>query len=287
MINTNEHHMRLKLMEFAIENESIKCMIETGDRTNPNVKKDELYDYVIIYGVEDLKEFRNSRKIEEYFGSLLTLQKKEGMQFLKKFYQNSLRYILVLDDITKLDITFILYNEAQEYLDKDSLAKILLDKEDLLEGKEELSEATYRQHRPTREEFLNCCSNFFVTSLNIGKGLYHDKVLCSTNIYMEAKKYLDEMTAYYIGCNYNFGVNVGQHYEHFKTYLPEDHYEKYLEIYPQPDRDKLWTNLFQLCMLFRKEALVVAEKLNYDYPKEADRDIIKKLREIWGKYTEV
>ena len=287
MINTNEHHMRLKLMEFAIENESIKCMIETGDRTNPNVKKDELYDYVIIYGVEDLKEFRNSRKIEEYFGSLLTLQKKEGMQFLKKFYQNSLRYILVLDDITKLDITFILYNEAHEYLDKDSLAKILLDKEDLLEGKEELSEATYRQHRPTREEFLNCCSNFFVTSLNIGKGLYHDKVLCSTNIYMEAKKYLDEMTAYYIGCNYNFGVNVGQHYEHFKTYLPEDHYEKYLEIYPQPDRDKLWTNLFQLCMLFRKEALVVAEKLNYDYPKEADRDIIKKLREIWGKYTEV
>ena len=53
---------------------------------------------------------------------------------LKKFYQNSLRFILVLDDITKLDITFILYKEAQEYLDKDSLAKILLDKEDLLEG---------------------------------------------------------------------------------------------------------------------------------------------------------
>lgn len=287
MINTNEHQLRLKLMEFAIENESIKCMIETGDRTNPNIKKDELYDYVIIYGVEDLKEFRNSRKIEDYFGSLLTLQKKEGMQFLKKFYQNSLRYILVLDDITKLDITFILYNEAQEYLDKDSLAKVLLDKEELLEGKEELSEATYRQHKPSQEEFLNCCRNFFVISLNIGKGLYHDKVLYSTNIYMEAKKYLDEMTAYYIGCNYNFGVNVGQHYEHFKTYLPEDHYEKYLEIYPQPDRDKLRTNLFQLCMLFRKEALVVAEKLNYDYPKEADRDIIKKLREIWGKYTEV
>lgn len=287
MINTNEHQLRLKLMEFAIENEGVKCMIETGDRTNPNIKKDELYDYIIIYGVEDLKEFRNSRKIEEYFGSLLVLQKKEGMQFLKKFYQNSLRFILVLDDITKLDITFILYKEAQEYLDKDSLGKILLDKEELLEGKEELSEANYRQHKPTQEEFSNCCSNFFVIALNIGKGLYHDKVLYATNIYMDAKKYLDEMTAYYIGCNYNFGVNVGQHYEHFKTYLTEDHYEKYLEIYPQPDRDKLWTNLFQLSMLFRKEALVVAEKLNYNYPKEADRDIIKKLREIWGKYTEV
>ena len=73
MLNTNEHQLRLKLMEFAIENEGVKCMIETGDRTNPNIKKDELYDYVIIYGVEDLKEFRNSSKIEEYFGSLLVL----------------------------------------------------------------------------------------------------------------------------------------------------------------------------------------------------------------------
>lgn len=287
MLNTNEHQLRLKLMEFALEDENIKCMIETGDRTNPNIKKDELYDYIIVYGVEDLNEYRSSRKIEEYFESLIILQKKEGTKFLKQFSQNSIRYLLVLDDITKLDLTFILYRDAQDYLNKDSLSKVLLDKEELLEGPEEISEANYLQHRPSEQEFMNCCNNFFIVVLNIGKGLYHDKVLYSINIYMEAKKYLDEMTAYYIGCNHNFGVNVGQHYEHFKTYLPEDHYEHYLEIYPQPDRDKLWTSLFKLCMLFRKEGLAVAEKLDYHYPKLADRDIIKKLREIWARYTEM
>ena len=287
MKNTQEHAMRLKLMEFALKNENIKAMIETGERNNPNFEKDEILDYNIIYAVEDLTEFRNSREIDEYFDSLLILKNKGGITFFKKLYQDTIQHIVVLDDITKLNLTFILYRDAQEYLDKDSLAKVLLDKEDLLQGQGKLSEVNYRIQKPTEEEFLDCCNHFFVIVLNIAKGLYYGKVLYAINIYLEAKKYLDEMTAYYIGSNHNFGVSVGQNYENFQTYLPQDHYEKYLEIYPTPDRDILWKNLFNLCMLFRKEGLVVAEKLNYSYPKLADRDIIQKIREVWGKYTKM
>ncbi|HHX69812.1 MAG: aminoglycoside 6-adenylyltransferase [Miniphocaeibacter sp.] len=282
----NKENLLSAMMKIVYNNKNIVCLLETGERVNTTISKDSLMGFKLILGVKDLNEIALLESMKEIIESSFILQKEDGLSMMNNYFGDVLRYIAVIDDLTIVDFTFFKYDDVQSYIDVDSLCKIHIDKNNGLVGNVKITDVKYRQLKPTQKEFLKCCNEFFIYALKIARGLYRSEIIYSMNLFTKLKARLDKMTLYYIGCQYDFSVNIGAYDKNMKTYLEKSHYEKLLETYPSPDKDKLWTALFNACMLFRKEGLHVSEKLEYLYPKEADREIVKYLREVWNMYAQ-
>lgn len=275
------------LIQFGQSQEKIRSVVQTGKRALPDYSKDSSLDYEMIYGVLDLMPFRNPKFLKEIFGEPLIFKKTDGLKMIQKATKDSLVYEMILDTLEKITLSFILEEKMQDYINGDSKAKILVDKEGGLRGNEYVSDISYRQSKPTQQEFLDTCQRFFMSALKMAKGLYRGKVIYSISVFGEMRKALDEMTAFYIGAEYDFRVSLGENYEFLENYLDPEMYEFYLQTFPQPDRDSLWKALFNSCMLFRKEGLEISRKIDYEYPKRADRDILQEIRRIHNLYIQI
>lgn len=269
-----------RIIKFARDDDKIRSLIETGRRLNPSIKSRDEIDYHYVFGVHDLLDFKDPRYVEDIFEDLLLIRKADKISYSNKINPNNVNYNLVLDDISKVSLFFIEANTMQEYINQDSLSNILIDKDDLLVGNPTKSDVYFRQAKPSKNDFNTACSDIFMYSLVVAKALYRNEDLYAMKMFFNIIYALDRMTGFYIGCNYNFSVNIGYNFEYIKTYLTEEHYKRYLETYPSPFIEDLWEKLFKACELFRKEGLYVAENLGYEYPKKADRDIMKKIRDI-------
>ena len=269
------------IMKIVYDNKNIICLLETDDRMNSSITDDGLLDFKFIIGVKDLTdELKLLESVEEIIKDSYILHKQENLSVMNNYFVNLIRYITILKDITKVDFTFMRHEDIQSYIDLDSLCKIHIDKEDKLIGNAKITDVKYRQLQPTNREYIKCCNEFFIKSLAVAKGIYRGEIVYSMNVYRELHDRLQTMTNYYIGCEYGFSVNIGKKNKNIITYLEVNHYDKFLESFPVPDKDKLLNILYNTFMLFRKEGLLVAEKLNFEYPKEADREIIKYIREL-------
>ena len=269
------------IMKIVYDNKNIICLLETDDRMNSSITDDGLLDFKFTIGVKDLTdELKLLESVEEIIKDSYILHKQENLSVMNNYFVNLIRYITILKDITKVDFTFMRYEDIQSYIDLDSLCKIHIDKEDKLIGNAKITDVKYRQLQPTNREYIKCCNEFFIKSLAVAKGIYRGEIVYSMNVYRELHDRLQTMTNYYIGCEYGFSVNIGKKNKNIITYLEVNHYDKFLESFPVPDKDKLLNILYNTFMLFRKEGLLVAEKLNFEYPKEADREIIKYIREL-------
>ena len=270
------------LMRIVLDNKNLTALLETGRRMNLSLKQDNMPDYKIIIGVKDLNEIGLLETFQELIESSKILHKKKGLTMMNNYFGNVLRYIVVLEDITKVDFTFMKNTDLQSYINIDSLCKVHLDKESNLVSNVKITDSKYRQLKPTQKEFISCCNEFFIKAISIAKALYRSDPFYACNLFDELRYQLNVMTTYYIGAKYDFAVNIGPRFKSFKTYLEREHFEKFMEIFPKPESESVWAALFNACMLFRREGLEVADILDYDYPKMADRDIIKFIREIWN-----
>ncbi|WP_297810091.1 aminoglycoside 6-adenylyltransferase [uncultured Finegoldia sp.] len=271
------------VLDFSKKDDDIRSLVETGRRLNPSIERDENSDYHFVLGVSDLEKYKDSHIIENMFGDVLMLEKSDKLTYTNKINPHNVSYTIILDDITKIRIFFIKENSMQSYINEDSQADILLDKDQVLVGNSTKSDVCFRQMKPTRSEFESLVNQMFINSLNVAKGLYRKEEIYAIHMFNNVRDNVDKMTGYYIGTNYDFNVNIGYNYEYIKTYLQKEHYERYLETYPLPELENLWSTLFKSCELFRKQGLYVADILGYEYPKRIDRDIMQKIRDIWQR----
>lgn len=269
-------------MRVVLNNKNLTALLETGRRMNLSLRQDDMPDFKVIIGVKDLNELGLLETFQELIESSRILQKRQGLSMMSNYFSNVLRYVVILEDITKVDFTFMKNTDLQSYINVDSLCKLHLDKENMLVSNSKITDAKYRQLKPTQKEYVQCCNEFFIKSVEITKALNRNEFFYASNLFDDLRYQLNLMTEYYIGAKYDFAVNIGPRFKSFKTYLEKEHYDKFLQMYPNPEREQLWNSLFSACTLFRKEGLEVAEILSYEYPKRADRDIVKFIRDIWN-----
>lgn len=276
------------IIDFANREDFIQSLIETGPRTDPTVEKTDLLDYNFTFGTENISRYRSTKFFMDELGDdfLLVQKRKVDLSHIDNTINEALSYVVITNDIVRINLTFMQNLNIQDYVNNMSMAKVIIDKTEEIDISTIPINKVYIYPKPSKDDYLTCCNEFFVNVLDIGKGLYEGKTLYAINkYYEEVKNRLDEMTAYFIGCTYDFRVDVGNNYENFKLYLDTEHYDRYLMTYPEPDREKMWATLFNSCMLFRKQALVVGDKLGFEYIKFADRDILSYLRKLWNQYS--
>lgn len=276
------------IIDFVKKDDFILSLVETGPRTDPTVEKTELLDYNYAFGTENISKYRSKKFfLEDLEDEFLIVQKRDiSLPFLENSTKDIVNYVIITKDMKRLNLTFIQNHNIQKYVNNMSMAKVLVDKKEVIDKEKIPVNKIFVFEKPSEEDYIKCCNDFFINVLNIGIALSEGKILYGINRYYEdVKNRLDTMTAYYIGCMYDFRVDVGKNYENFKLYLDREHYDRYLQTYPTPDRENLWLTIFNACMLFRKEGLVVAENMGYEYTKLEDREILVKLRKLWNKHT--
>ncbi|MEJ2758141.1 MAG: aminoglycoside 6-adenylyltransferase, partial [Anaerolineales bacterium] len=136
-----EKEMYDLILNFARADENIRLVVINGSRANPNAKKDTFQDYDAACFVRDVSPYQQREDIPAYFGELMILQIPEEMGSPPPANDGRYGYLMQFMDGTRIDLGFSPLSELPSALHRESLTKVLLDKDELAEGIAPPSEA--------------------------------------------------------------------------------------------------------------------------------------------------
>lgn len=273
-----EQEMFELIMNFANKDERVRAVILNGSRANPNATKDKYQDYDIVYVVEKLEQFKSDYKWLDVFGERLIMQTPQTMRNPDK--GDHFTWLMLFNDGNRIDLTLIPLDKI-EFLQKDSLTRVLLDKDKIIAPLPPSGDKDYLIEKPNELFYYSCCNNFFWCMQNVAKAIARDELAYAmTMFHCIVREELHEMICWYIGIHNNFSVSAGKMGRNFKKYLPDRLFEQYSKTYSTADYDNFWNAAFVSCDLFRFLAQHVANFFGYNYNDKDDNGIIKYMNMV-------
>src|SRR3954466_14125084 len=103
------------ILNIAEKDESIRAVLLTGSRANPNAGKDKLQDFDVIYIVIQLDTFTKDHSWIDVFGERLILQLPGEMTIGDKD-QHAFPYLILFKDGNRIDLTLLPLNRLSYFL---------------------------------------------------------------------------------------------------------------------------------------------------------------------------
>lgn len=260
----SEKEMLDLIIGTAKKDERIRAVYMNGSRTNKNVKKDIFQDYDIVYVVKQNKPFYEEKDWIDVFGERLYMQcpdEVDSYNGIKVDFDKCYGWLIQFKDGNRLDLHVVPVEEADVLSDK--LCVILLDKDGILPEIPEPSDEDYWIRKPTQEQFLACCNEFWWCLNNIAKGLWREEIPYVQEIFYDAvHPQLVRLMNWKIGYETGFHISTGKASKYMKSYLPDDIWNRFLKTYISGSIDDIWDSVFTLCNLFN--------------------DIARELERCWG-----
>lgn len=272
------------ILEVAKNDERIRAVYMNGSRTNPNVSEDEFRDYDIVYVVTDTESFINDKNWISAFGDLAICQEPDKIdQILGKSmdFTKSYAWLMLFKDGSRIDLTIQTKEIALSAYTSDRLTVPLLDKDGILPPIPPPSDIDYWVRKPSEDEYMACCNEFWWCLNNVAKGITRDQLPYAMWMFNSpVRDMLHKMLDWYIGISTDFSVSVGYKGKYYKKYLPKNLYERYTKTYSDSDYSHLWEAVFTACDLFRDTALSVAGHLGYKYRADEDANMMAYLKSM-------
>src|SRR6478672_4007944 len=101
-----EKEIKTLILDIAEKNEIIRAVLLTGSKANPNVRKDKLQDFDIIYFVTQLDTFTQNHSWIDVFGERLIMQLPDEMAIGERD-QYAFHYLLLFTDGNRIDLTLL------------------------------------------------------------------------------------------------------------------------------------------------------------------------------------
>ena len=254
------------ILEVAKNDARIKAVYMNGSRTNENVPKDIFQDYDIVYVVEDTKGFIEDKDWIRIFGEILYMQYPDENPNYPSDKKNSYGYLMQFADGIRIDLTVQSVNHALQHIKDDKLCKILLDKENILPEIEVATDRQYWVTKPTQEQYLAACNEFWWCTNNIAKGLWREEipyVQDMTNNCVRTE--LITMLNWKAGILADWSVSTGKSSKYLYKWLSEEEWQMFLSTYFDGNVDHAWKSVFVMCELFENVAQFVGESLGWQY----------------------
>ena len=281
MRNSTEIYSLLEKITW--QDNRILALYMNGSRVNPNVMQDDFQDYDVVFVVTETFSFINDKQWINNFGNPLYFQLPDENPNFPNDKENFYGYLVQFDDGVRLDIHIETLQHALENIKKDSLCKILIDKNNYLPAIPESSDKDYWVKKPTQEQFVACCNEFWWCTNNLAKGLARKEILYvqdMTNFVV--RKELEKMLSWKVGIKTDFKVSVGKSAKYISKYLDKEIYENYLKTFFTCDIEAAWKSIFLMCDLFEKTALEVSSFLQYKYNKTECKNAKNYLEKIFA-----
>ena len=276
-----EQEMYETILDIARKDDRVKAVYMNGSRTNPNASRDIFQDYDIVYVVDETASFIEDKKWIQKFGDIMYMQYPDESPDYPNDKNNHYGWLMQFCDGNRVDLTVQTLSYAREHIADDKLCRVLLDKDNVLPA---IGESTDRERyvkRPTQEQFLSCCNEFWWCSNNIAKGLWREEITYvqdMTNFVV--RKQLEKMLSWKIGVKEDFGVSIGKSAKYMNRYLEKETYQRYLMTYFAADVEEAWKAVSVMCKLFDQTAKEVAAALNYRYDEHEAEMAEKYLMDV-------
>ena len=274
------------VLNFAFQDERIRIVTLEGSRPNVNIPKDNLQDYDITFFVIDMGEFLKSDDWLSVFGNRIMMQKPEDMELFPP-EEKGFSYIMLFDDGVKIDLTLLPVSMLEEYLTRDKLVKIMLDKDNMIKTEIVPTDEDYYIKCPTERKFDDCCNEFWNVATYVSKGLLRGEILFAIDHMNEVLRHeLLRMISWYVGTEKGFNFSLGKNYKFLDKHISKELWDNLLNTYSMSSYEEMWKS-FDLCLcLFKKISKKVADSLGYNYP-DYDENVTKYLetqKRISNKY---
>ncbi|HDR7538713.1 aminoglycoside 6-adenylyltransferase [Bacillus toyonensis] len=276
-----EKEMLDLIINTAKEDERIRAVIMNGSRVNPNVKKDCFQDYDIMYVVNDIQSYISNHNWIHRFGEIMIVQMPEEMSLIPADEDGKFPYLMQFMDGNRIDLTLVPVELIKKFVGKDSLSKLLLDKDNCLGEFPPASDKDYLVKKPTEKEFLDCCNEFWWCSTNVGKGLWREELTYAKGM-LEGpmRDMLVVMLEWHIGMKTKFTANAGKFGKYFEQYVEKDVWEQFKRTFSNAEYENIWDSFFIMGNLFRKVANEIANTYEYQYPQDDDDKVTSYLKHV-------
>ncbi|WP_242244787.1 aminoglycoside 6-adenylyltransferase [Bacillus cereus group sp. BfR-BA-01330] len=276
-----EKEMLDVIINIAKEDERIRAVIMNGSRVNPNVKRDCFQDYDIMYVVNDIQSFTSNHNWVHRFGEIMIVQMPEEMSLVQPDEDGKFPYLMQFMDGNRIDLTLVPVELIKKFVGQDSLSKLLLDKDNCMEGFPPASDKDYLIKKPTEKEFLDCCNEFWWCSTNVAKGLWREELSYAKEMLEgPVRDMFIVMLEWHIGMKTDFTVNTGKFGKHFEQYIEEDMWEQFKRTFSNAEYENIWESFFVMSDLFREVANEIANTYEYQYPQEDDDKVTNYLKHV-------
>ena len=267
------------LVKFAEHDHNVRAVMLNGSRVNQNAPEDIYQDYDVIFFVVDAeKEFyKKDQSWIHQFGQLVICQQNN-------FGKGDYIFLMQFADGVRIDLTFKDIAKIHEEIEKDSLSKILLDKDHTVRDIADPSEETYYVKRPSQEEWESTLNEIWWIQIYIAREICRDELPFARYLYdaifmVEIVKLL----SWFIGNEYDWKINVGKCGKWFKRLLRKELYDEFKELYSNNDYQDIWRNMRRARTLVRQIGLELGNKLHYQYPLVDDNNVTDYL----SKFDEI
>lgn len=220
------------------------------------------------------------------FGNRIMMQKPEDMELFPP-EEKGFSYIMLFDDGVKIDLTLLPVSMLEEYLTRDKLVKIMLDKDNMIKTEIVPTDEDYYIKCPTERKFDDCCNEFWNVATYVSKGLLRGEILFAIDHMNEVLRHeLLRMISWYVGTEKGFNFSLGKNYKFLDKHISKELWDNLLNTYSMSSYEEMWKS-FDLCLcLFKKISKKVADSLGYNYP-DYDENVTKYLetqKRISNKY---
>lgn len=276
-----EDEMLNLILQVAKADERIRAVLLTGSRANPNIAKDWLQDFDIIYFVTEYDSFLNDRNWIEVFGKRLILQLPDEMSFGEKSI-DAYHYLMLFEDGNRIDLTLYPIEKAGLNFHIDEPFTALLDKNNCLSNISLSTTSGFLIKRPSQKEFEDCCNEFWWVCPYVAKGLWR-KELTYAKAMMDGpvREMLLKTIEWYVGTETAFSMPFGKAGRHMKDHLSPELYERILLTYANANQEGNWNALFRMTDLFGEFAVAVAARLGLHYNVDEEKNVSGFLHRIY------
>ena len=281
MKTRTEEEMLALITGFAEADDRIRAVLMNGSRVDPNAARDPFQDYDIVNLVTDVEPFKDKGYVIPHFGETIVVEQPEAGPWPEGDADGSYNYNMQLADGNRIDLDFVPLGAIEDYL-KDSLTKVLLDKDGIVPELPAPDERSYFIKRPTQDLYEGCCHGFFFTlGSHIPKTIWRRK-LPLLKFFIEAclREPLVMMLAWEVGIRRGFEQSIGRNGKHLQSCLTPEVWSQYEKTYVGSDYDDLWESLFLFHRLFKRSADFVAEQGGFRFPQEEAAKVLVFLEDV-------
>lgn len=276
-----EQEMYNLILKVAENDERIRAVFMNGSRTNSNAIRDIFQDYDIVYVVNETKPFREQKDWIDQFGERLYMQYPDESSYYEKDVDNNYGWLIQFTDGNRLDLHVCSLSYVLKEIEKDKLCKILLDKDKCLPSIPEATDEDYWVSKPTEENFLNTCNEFWWCLNNVAKGLWRGEIPYAMDMINYCiRPQLIRLLEWKIGFDTNFSVSTGKSGKYMYKWLESKTWNTFLKTYPAGQVKDIWEAVYIMCSLFNEIAKEVACKMNVIYDEIEANNSLKFLKDV-------
>lgn len=286
-----EQEMYDVIINIAQQDEDIRAVYMNGSRTNVNAPKDIFQDYDIVYVVRDTAPYVNNKIWIDQFGDRLYMQYPDEHPDYPNDKENIYGWLMQFRDGNRIDLHVESIAHAKENIRNDKLCKVLLDKDSLFPDIPEATDEDYRVKRPSKEQYLCTCNEFWWCLNNVAKGLWRAEIpYVQDMLNFHVRKELEKVLSWKAGIETDFTVSVGKSAKYMYRWLSKEEWNRYLSTYCGAEIEQCWDAVFRMCDLFDETAKYVGERLGYSYYVEESKNAryyLEHVRKLSKDATEI